>query len=112
MKVLVIIISYNFERWMERCLESLRLSKHPVDVVVIDNDSKDRSIERIRKDYPEVRLIVNGANLGFGKANNIGIQLALEEGYDAVFLMNQDAWVRIAVSEDFAKSGKKSLKFR
>lgn len=93
MKVLVIIISYNFERWMERCLESLRLSKHPVDVVVIDNDSKDRSIERIRKDYPEVRLIVNGANLGFGKANNIGLGIALEEGYDFAFLLNQDAWI-------------------
>ena len=93
MKVLVIIISYNFEPWMERCLESLRLSAHPVDVLVIDNGSKDQSAERLRKDYPEVRLIVNGKNLGFGKANNIGMQIALTEGYDFVFLLNQDAWI-------------------
>ena len=93
MKVLVIIISYNFEQWMDRCLGSLRLTKHPVDVIVIDNGSKDQSIERLQKDYPEVRLIKNGTNLGFGRANNIGMQIALSEGYDFVFLMNQDAWI-------------------
>ena len=93
MKVLVIIISYNFEPWMDRCLGSLRSSTHPADVLVIDNGSKDQSIGRLRKDYPEVRLIVNGKNLGFGRANNVGMQIALDEGYDFVFLMNQDAWI-------------------
>ena len=41
MKVLVIIVSYNFERWIDRCLGSLRSSEHPVDTVVIDNASQD-----------------------------------------------------------------------
>ena len=93
MKVLVIIVSYNFEQWMERCLGSLRLSELPVDVLVIDNDSKDRTTELIRAQYPEVRLIENKKNLGFGRANNLGMQIALEEGYDFAFLMNQDAWI-------------------
>lgn len=93
MKVLVIIVSYNFEQWMERCLGSLRLSELPVDVLVIDNDSKDTTTELIRTQYPEVRLIENKKNLGFGRANNLGMQIALEEGYDFAFLMNQDAWI-------------------
>ena len=93
MKVLVIIVSYNFEQWMERCLGSLRLSEFPVDVLVIDNDSKDKTIELIRTQHPEVRLIENKKNLGFGRANNIGMQIALKEGYDFAFLMNQDAWI-------------------
>lgn len=93
MKVLVIIISYNFGQWMERCLGSLRQSEHPVDVLVIDNASKDQTTEQIRANYPEVRLIENHTNLGFGRANNIGMQIALHEGYDFVFLMNQDAWI-------------------
>lgn len=93
MRVLVIIVSYNFERWMQPCLSSLRQSSMPVDVLVIDNASQDSTIERIRKEFPEVRLISNARNLGFGQANNQGIQLAMEEGYDAVFLMNQDAWI-------------------
>ena len=93
MKVLVIIVSYNFEQWMERCLGSLRLSELPVDILVIDNDSKDTTTELIRTQHREVRLIENKKNLGFGRANNLGMQIALEEGYDFAFLMNQDAWI-------------------
>ena len=93
MKVLVIIVSYNFEPWLERCLGSLRHSFYPVDTVVIDNGSKDQTIQRIQKDYPEVRLLPQTENLGFGRANNIGMQIALTEGYDFVFLLNQDAWI-------------------
>ena len=93
MKVLVIIVSYNFEPWLERCLGSLRHSFYPVDTVVIDNSSTDQTIQRIRKDYPEIRLLPQNKNLGFGRANNIGMQIALTEGYDFVFLLNQDAWI-------------------
>ena len=93
MKILTIIVSYNFEKWIERCLGSLKASSHPTDIIVIDNCSNDRTVEIIKTQYTYVRLIENHANLGFGKANNIGMQLALKEGYDAVFLLNQDAWI-------------------
>lgn len=92
-KVLVIIISYNFKRWIDLCLDSLRKSDYPADVIVIDNDSKDDTTNLINKNYPEVRLIETGKNLGFGRANNIGMKIALDEGYDFVFLLNQDAWI-------------------
>lgn len=93
MKILVIIVSYNFERWIDRCLGSLRQSEKQADVVVIDNASQDRTVSLIESRYPEVRLIKSKENLGFGRANNIGMKMALEEGYDAVFLLNQDAWI-------------------
>lgn len=93
MKVLVIIVSYNFERWIDRCLGSLRLSELPADVLVIDNASQDQTVRLIKKHYPEVRLIESKENLGFGRANNIGMKIAIEEGYEAVFLLNQDAWI-------------------
>ena len=93
MKILTIIVSYNFEKWMNPCLESLKHSEYPTDVLVIDNGSADRTVTLLQTDYPWVRLIANGQNFGFGRANNIGLQLALEEGYDAAFLLNQDAWV-------------------
>ena len=92
-RVLAIIVSYNFAGWMKRCLGSLRCSELPVDVVVIDNSSTDNTVQMIRMDYPEVRLICSSENLGFGRANNIGLKIALEEKYDAAFLLNQDAWV-------------------
>lgn len=93
MRILVIIVAYNFERWIERCLGSLRTSGVQVDTVVIDNGSKDNTTEIIERDYPEVRLVKSEHNLGFGRANNIGLKMACEEGYDAVYLLNQDAWV-------------------
>lgn len=93
MKVLVIIVSYNFEPWIDRCLGSLRRSAHPADVMVIDNASTDDTVRRIKACYPEVRLVESPTNLGFGQANNIGLRTALNEGYDMVFLMNQDAWI-------------------
>lgn len=93
MKILAIIVSYNFERWLERCLSSLINSEHPIDILVIDNASKDHTTQRIKTDYPQVRLIESSTNLGFGRANNLGMQLAIKENYDAVFLINQDAWI-------------------
>ena len=93
MRILVIIVSYNFERWIDRCLGSLRESVHPVNTVVIDNCSSDSTTQLIEQRYPEVRLIKNKENLGFGRANNIGMEIAISEGYDAVFLLNQDAWI-------------------
>lgn len=93
MKILVVIVSYNFERWIDRCLGSLRLSELRPDVVVIDNASQDQTVRIVENRYPEVRLVKNKKNLGFGRANNIGIRLAIEENYEAVFLLNQDAWI-------------------
>ena len=93
MKVLTIIISYNFEKWIRPCLDSLLHSTYQTEILVIDNGSKDRTIDLIKKDYPQVRIISNGNNLGFGQANNIGMRIALQERFDAVFLLNQDAWI-------------------
>lgn len=93
MKILTIIVSYHFERWMQRCLDSLRQSDMPTDVLVVDNASTDRTVELIRGRYPEVRLIESRENLGFGRANNLGFEVAVRQGYDAVFLLNQDAWI-------------------
>ncbi len=93
MKILTIIAAYNFERWLDRCLGSLRQSSLQADVVVIDNASQDRTVQLIESRYPGVRLIQSQENLGFGRANNLGMRMALEEGYEAVFLLNQDAWI-------------------
>ena len=93
MKILTIIVSYNFERWMDACLGSLRRSTHPTDVLVVDNASQDDTLKLLQERYPEVRVVANRENLGFGRANNIGMEIALAEGYDAVFLLNQDAWI-------------------
>lgn len=92
-KVLSIIVSYNFEPWLDKCLQSLLSSSYPTDIMVIDNASKDRTVPLLKAKYPSVILLESPTNLGFGKANNMGMEYALRHGYDYVFLVNQDAWI-------------------
>lgn len=93
MKVCTIIVSYNFEKWIDNCISSLDKSSVESEVLVIDNASSDNTCEIISERYPKVTLIENSKNLGFGKANNIGFRYAIENNFDYVLLLNQDAWV-------------------
>ena len=60
------------------------------EMMVVDNGSADGSQDAVRSKYPEVLLIENGRNLGFGEGNNVGIRKALEQNADWVFLLNND----------------------
>ncbi len=91
--IYVIIVTYNAMRWAERCFTSLRQSSVPVTCIVIDNGSTDGTQEYIKAHFPEVDFIQSPDNAGFGKANNIGIEKAYQEGADFFYLMNQDAWI-------------------
>ena len=91
--IFVIIVTYKGHLWYERCFTSLRHSEVPVQTVVIDNASNDGTVEYIREHFPEIHLIESKENLGFGRANNLGMRYALDNGADYVFLLNQDAWV-------------------
>ena len=92
-RMLTIIVSYNFTPWMEKCLGSVLSSTVPTDVLVVDNASADETVARLRGQFPEVTLVANDENLGFGAANNIGLRKAIEDGYDYALLLNQDAWI-------------------
>ena len=92
-RILVIIVTYNAMPWVHRCLTSLRQSVVPCDVTIVDNGSTDGTLDYILNNFPEVDLIRNKENLGFGQANNIGLQKALDNNYDFVYLLNQDAWI-------------------
>jgi GT2 family glycosyltransferase len=61
-------------------------------VIVIDNNSQDDTIKKIRA-YSSVILFENQTNLGFGKANNVGIEYALKNGAEYVYLINHDAYL-------------------
>ncbi|MHC8947794.1 glycosyltransferase family 2 protein [Sphingobacterium hungaricum] len=92
-KIAVIIVTYNGMQWLEKCLHNVFRSAIPISVYIIDNGSTDGTIQFIEDNYPQVNLVKTNQNLGFGKANNIGISKALEEGADYFFLLNQDGYV-------------------
>lgn len=88
----VIIVSYNTQDLLRRTLEELRLATVGINaqVIVVDNASRDASAEMVQQDFPEVELIANRENIGFGRANNQAMHYALGR---YVLLLNPDAFV-------------------
>lgn len=90
-KVLVIIVTYNAHYWIHQCLDSVDMERY--DAFVVDNASTDDTLSILHAEYPKAIVRAMDKNLGFGQANNIGLRYALDNGYDYVFLLNQDAWL-------------------
>lgn len=96
----VVVVNWNGGLYVLRCLDSAGKSSIPVDrVVVVDNGSIDGSPEAIERYHPEVVLIRNDENRGFAVACNQGIERALAEGAEYVFLLNSDAEVSVDTIE-------------
>ena len=76
--VSIVIISYNTRRLTLACVDSVYRETQDCqfEVIVVDNASADGSAEAIEKAFPQVTLIANKKNLGFGTANNLGARLA------------------------------------
>jgi GT2 family glycosyltransferase len=93
-KVFAIIVTYNGIKWIEECIQSLLNSNLKVSIIIVDNNSSDKTVSFIKEKYNEdVFLIESKENLGFGKGNNLGLSYALKNGADYVFLLNQDAFI-------------------
>ena len=90
----IIIVSYNSRADLEACLASLASGPPRIDheIVVVDNASADGTPEYVRTRWPGVRLIDAGGNLGFARANNIGIRQTFGE---LVLLLNPDTIVTV-----------------
>lgn len=91
--VYCIIVTYNAMKWVTKCFTSIRKADYPIKTIVIDNGSTDGTQDTIKEKFSEVELIQSNINLGFGKANNIGIKRAISQGADFIFLLNQDAYL-------------------
>jgi len=92
-KLAVIIVNYNVKYFLKQCLESVYNSTNlsDIEVYVVDNDSKDGSVEMVSRSFPEVKLIANKVNIGFSKANNQAIK---QTNAEYVVLLNPDTLVQ------------------
>jgi len=73
----IIIVSYNTLKLLDNCLASIYKAQHPnggLEVVVVDNNSRDGSVAMVKKKYPKVKLVASKENLGFAKGNNVGVK--------------------------------------
>lgn len=108
-KVSVIIVSWNTESLLRKCLTTLFASrtKATLEIFVVDNNSADNTVKMIKKEFPAVKLIVNRENAGFAKANN---QALKEATGDYILLLNPDTEIfpeTIEVSINFMETDSK-----
>lgn len=88
MKVSVVILTYNAIQYLDDCLKSIfKQTFRDFKILVVDNASDDGTVERIKRDYPEVTVLQNFKNLGLAKGYNQGIKFWPSE---YVLVVNQD----------------------
>ncbi|MEJ0020994.1 MAG: glycosyltransferase family 2 protein [Candidatus Doudnabacteria bacterium] len=93
MDLSVIILNYNTKDFLQKCLGSVfaSLTNSQFEVIVPDNGSIDGSIEMVKNNFPQVKLIENNANLGFSAGNNVALRQALGR---YCLLLNSDTEVK------------------
>jgi hypothetical protein len=100
--VSVIVLNWNGREDTLECLESvLNIDYSAFEIIVVDNGSKDGSVDAIRRRYPEIDVIETGKNLGYAEGNNVGIREALNRSASFVFLLNNDTIVDSQILRKF-----------
>lgn len=88
---IIIILNYNNYYYTKNCLASLyNLSYSNYKIIVVDDCSKDDSVIRLKKDYPNTILIQNSKNLNYCASFNVGVKAALKRNAEYVFFVNND----------------------
>lgn len=90
-KVTVVIPNWNGADYISRCIDSLLAQTTKHKIILVDNGSVDNSIEIIKNQYSEVKLIKLEKNHGFAGGVNEGIKYSIKNTYDYVALFNNDA---------------------
>ena len=93
MKIFVIILSFNSSKYIKKCLDSVLTSSIAVEVVVVENASKDDSAMLLKEYEGKIHFLPQKHNLGFAAGNNVGISYAMEHGADYLFLLNMDTYI-------------------
>ena len=105
--VFILVLNWNGLEDTLECLTSL----HDVEyincrIVAIDNGSRDGSVEKIRKYFPAVEIIENEQNMGYAGGNNVGIQYALDNGAEYIFILNNDTIVDKGIVTELVAASK------
>ncbi|MCR4854354.1 MAG: glycosyltransferase family 2 protein [Prevotella sp.] len=92
MKLTVIIVNYNVKHFVEQCLRSVERATKDIEteVYVVDNHSRDGSVDYLRERFPNVHVVDCHHNQGFSRANNIAIR---QSSGEYVLLLNPDTFV-------------------
>ena len=110
-KVIVTILNFNGKDTIKACLDSVNRSDYAnLEMIVVDNASKDGSFELAKHFFSKAAFILNESNLGYARGNNIAIRYALERMADYVLLLNNDALVETDTISKLAAAAEKDGK--
>ncbi len=88
-KLTIIIVTFNSEKIIQKCLKNLDQKLY--DVIIIDNNSKDNTVNIIKEKFLDAKIIPQSVNHGFNRGNNIGIKQAKTE---FILLLNPDSIIK------------------
>lgn len=112
--VAIVILNFNGKKNTIKCIESFKeiqdFPNHKTLIVVVDNASNDGSIEAIKSRFPDITLIQNKKNLGYGEGNNVGIRYAIDHGSSYVLIINNDTIVNEALVKELLTVAKADRK--
>lgn len=93
-KVGIVLVNYNGEKFQNDCIRTIKqMTYRNYEIIVVDNNSKDQSIELLKNEFPDVVLIETGENCGVARGNNIGIKAAIKLNCEYILLLNNDTEV-------------------
>ncbi|MFL9650015.1 glycosyltransferase family 2 protein [Exiguobacterium chiriqhucha] len=106
--VSIIIVNWNGEKILKNCIKSIKKNckNEMYEIIVVDNNSSDNSVQSIKNNFPDVKIIENKKNEGFAKANNIGF---LEAQGEYILLLNSDTLFlddNISITTNFMNENK------
>ncbi len=111
-KIVFIITSYNVLKYWTELLPALTKEQYQnfdLEIVIVDNNSADSSVDYLKKNYPQIKIIVNDKNTGYVGANNIGYEYAKQQEAKYIYLLNQDTIITPGFLQplyDFARENK------
>ncbi len=104
--IITVILNTNRREDTLECLASLQQNAYPNHkTIVLDNQSTDGSVQAIHSSFPNVQILELQENLGYAGNNNIGIEAALAQGADWVFVLNEDTILDPECLSNLIKAG-------
>jgi GT2 family glycosyltransferase len=91
LNIAVIVLNWNGEEDSLNCIKALKKQTTLHDIIAVDNASSDNFVSVVRQKYPEIAVLENTDNLGFAGGVNTGIRHAINNDYEFVALINNDA---------------------
>lgn len=102
--VAVILVNYNGKNILKDCIESLvNNAGEDIEILVVDNGSKDDSMECIERDYSYVHTTYMKGNKGWGAGCNLGMRIAFDKGSKYVLLLNTDTEIEEGMIQELQK---------